>query len=133
MIIPEAVFEEIVIRGAGQPGSAEVQTADWIETRRAQNRTAVAALRIEVDAGEAEAIALAAELRADLLLLDERKGRAIAARLSIHVMGLLGVLVEAKHRGLIHAIKPIVDDLVRKAGFRVSQELYARVLQAAGE
>jgi hypothetical protein len=97
-----------------------------------QDQTLVNILLLELDRGEAEALALAAELKADLLLIDESKGRAIAARLGFVHIGLLGMLVQAKQRGLIVAVKPILDDLIARAGFW-SAELYQRVLQAASE
>lgn len=133
VLIPRAVHDEIVIVGADQPGAAEVEAFDWIETREVTHLPLVASLELVLDEGEAEAIALAVGLQADLLLLDERKGRVVASHLGLKFIGLLGVLIEAKHRGLILAMKPIVDDLIAKAGFWVSQELYKRVLQAAGE
>jgi uncharacterized protein len=49
------------------------------------------------------------------------------------VVGVLGVLVEAKHKSLIPHLKPILDELITRAGFRVSPQLYERVLQAVGE
>jgi predicted nucleic acid-binding protein len=130
-IIPEAVFQELTAQGGRHPG-AIVQQLDWIETRGASNRAVVSALQVDLDAGEAEAIALAQELAADLLLIDEHLGRVTAARLGVRVIGLLGVTMEAKHRGLIQKIKPLVDALM-KQGFRIGQDLYGRVLQAAGE
>jgi predicted nucleic acid-binding protein len=86
-----------------------------------------------LDRGEAEAIALALELNADLLLIDERKGRVAASQLGIRVVGILGMLVEAKQRGFVSAIKPIVDDLIRQAGFWIRNDLYNRVLQSVNE
>src|SRR5689334_2632813 len=71
--IPQAVFDEIVIAGIGQPAADEVKTAAWVEVRQVNDRTLVQALDLELDIGEAEAIALATELKADLLLMDERK------------------------------------------------------------
>jgi len=133
VIIPEAVYYEIAIVGDGQPGAAQVQAFDWIETRQVTNRALVALLQLEVDKGEAEAIILADELGADLLLLDERRGRAVASRLELKFVGLLGVLIEAKRKGLVVAVRPILDDLISKSGFWVSRELYDRVMQAAGE
>ncbi len=133
IVVPQAVYDEVVVAGVGQPGAAEVKAADWVEVKDATNRTTVASLQLELDKGEAEAIALATELQADLVLLDERKGRTIASRMGLKPVGLLGLLIEAKHKGLIPATKPVMDDLVKKAGFWISPELYSRVLQAAGE
>ena len=133
IVIPQAVHHEIVVVGAGQAGAAQVKACDWIETYAVTRQAMAVSLQLEVDEGEAEAIALAAELGADLLLLDERRGRTVASRLGLKVTGLLGVLIEAKHRGLVSAIRPILDDLTVKAGFWVTQELHDRVLQAAGE
>ena len=133
IIIPQAVYHEIVIVGAKQPGATQVETFDWIETNQVTDRAMVASLQLEVDEGEAEAIVLAVELGADLLLLDERRGRTVASRLGLKFIGLLGTLIQAKHKGLILAIKPILDDLIGKSGFWVSHKLYDRVLQAAGE
>lgn len=131
VIIPEAVFQELTAQGGSHPGAVVRQLA-WVETRAVSNRAVVNALQVDLDAGEAEAIALAQELAADLLLIDEHLGRAAATRLGVRIIGLLGVLIEAKHRGLIQEIRPLVDALM-KLGFRISQDLYQRVLQAAGE
>ena len=133
IVIPQAVYAEIVGRGAGQPGADEVAASDWIRTRQVVNRTTVAALQLELDDGEAEAIALAVEASADLLLMDEALGRAIAARFGLRFIGLLGCLVEAKNKELVSAVRPIVDDLIEKASFWIGRPLYERVLQAAGE
>lgn len=130
--IPLAVYNE-VIGGAEQLGDSRVAMLDWLETRQATNEAVVAALKLELHEGEAEAIALAIELKADLLLMDERKGRGIASRLGLKPVGLLGVLVEAKYRGLVVSVRPIMDDLIEKAGFWISQPLYKRVLQAVNE
>ena len=129
--IPQAVHDEIV--AVGSVGTTALETSQWIQTMRAANQTIVASLGMELDEGEAEAIALALELPADLRLLDERKGRAIAQRLGVRFVGLLGVLIEAKHRGLIPAVGPTMDNLIQKAGFWIGQELYEHVLQVADE
>lgn len=131
VIIPPAVYRELTAVGGSHPG-AIVQSLDWIEVRDVTNLLLVTALRIEIDEGEAEAIVLAQELTADLLLLDERRGRSVAGRFGLRVVGLLGVLIDAKQLGLIPEIKPLLDGLIY-FGFRIGQELYERVLQAAGE
>lgn len=129
--IPAAVYRELTAAGGNHPG-AIVQSLDWIEAQDVTNRLLVTALRIELDEGEAEAITLAKETAADLLLLDERRGRLVAGRFGLRVIGLLGVLIAAKQNGLIPEVKPLLDALVQ-IGFRISQQLYASILQAAGE
>jgi hypothetical protein len=86
-----------------------------------------------IDWGEAEAIALALELKADLLVMDERRGRAVATSYGLQVTGLLGVLLQAKRNNLIPAIKPLLDQLIEQADFRVSSQLYTTILQSASE
>ncbi len=132
VVIPPAVRDEMVA-GIRLGLIPHTDIPAWLETKQVTSRTAVLSLLSELDEGEAEAITLAVELGADFLLLDERKGRVVAARLGLQVLGLLGVLVEAKHRGFVHAVKPIMDNLIRKAGFWISDELYQRALLAAGE
>lgn len=97
------------------------------------DRALVTALQTNLDEGETEAIALAIEVGADLFLLDERRVRSVASSFGLHFVGLLGVLIEAKHKGYISGVKSVLDDLIAKAGFWVSRQLYARVLEAAGE
>jgi hypothetical protein len=133
VIIPSAVYDEIVIAGVGQPGAMEVKTYDWFKVKQISNQQMVTLLQVDVDIGEAEAIVLALELKPDLLLLDERKGRHVASNFGIKFTGILGILIEAKNNQLINAIKPIMDDLIKQVGFRVSSKLYQRVLQIANE
>lgn len=133
LIIPEPVWHEVVVQGAGQPGADEVKAATWIKTRAATNRQLVQALQQELDAGEAEAIALVLEIGAELLLMDEHLGREVARHLGLRYTGLVGVLIEAKRKGFIRAVKPHLDALRDIAGFWVSDVLYQRVLQDEGE
>lgn len=73
------------------------------------------------------------QLQADLLLIDERRGRAEAQRLNIRITGLLGILVEAKRKGLIVSVKPLMDKLIADSTFRVSSKLYELILTMVQE
>jgi uncharacterized protein len=86
-----------------------------------------------LDPGEAEAIALAKELKADLLLIDEKIGKEIAGRANIKCKGVIGLLIDAKAAGLIFQLKPLLDDLVSNLKFRISQTIYNLALEKAGE
>jgi predicted nucleic acid-binding protein len=90
-------------------------------------------LREHLDAGEAEAIVLAVERRADILLVDERRGRRTATAAGLTVTGLLGVVARAKRAGLIDLGKPVVDELIKIDGFWIGTDLYAEVLAELDE
>jgi predicted nucleic acid-binding protein len=136
IIIPIAVYNEMVTVGKPVPGAIEVQTLPWIQTQVVADRQRAIAIRENqenIDLGEAEAIALALELKADLLLMDERRGRVVATNYGLQVTGLLGVLVQAKQNNLIQRIKPVLDQLIEQADFRVNDQLYTTILQIANE
>ena len=136
LIIPTAVYNEMVEVDKVVPGAVEVQTLSWIETQAvadAQRVTDLQTSQENIDLGEAEAIILAVELKAELLLMDERRGRALATSYGLSVTGLLGVLLQAKRNGLISAVKPLMDELIERVDFRVSSQLYTTILQSAGE
>ncbi len=131
ILIPDAVRWEII--ATGQSGAGAVAQVDWIITRPIEHDVVLKLLLREVDRGEAEAIALALQSNADILLVDERKARHLAAYLELGVAGLLDVLQEAKRRQLITSVKPVLDELVARARFRLSHKLYQRTLFTAGE
>ncbi len=128
--IPPAVEAEILAGGV-RAGSAELKSADYIQTIPLQD-SRHADLLNDLDRGEAEAIALALEQNADLLIIDERLGRRHAKRLGISITGVLGVLLRAKQNGHLFELKPNIIRL-RQAGIRLGDKLVERVLQLAGE
>jgi predicted nucleic acid-binding protein len=126
IVIPPAVAQELERNG--------LQTIPlWARVVAAHDQGEVECLREQLDPGEAEAIVVAGELVADLLLVDEKRGRRIAASRGLEVTGLLGVLAEAKARGLISRCKPILDDMIRLAGFWIGDDLRTRYLQGLNE
>ena len=131
--IAQGIWEELNAKGQHWPGRDEVANADWIERHTVLNQALVTALRRDLDRGEAETIALALELGADLVLLDEREGRHAAQRLELRVTGVVGILLEAKSLGAVEAIRPHMDALRHKAGFYLSEPVYHAALSLAGE
>jgi predicted nucleic acid-binding protein len=133
VLIPEAVRCEVVGVDEDAPGVAELTSAPWIRVRAVNDRSLVEALTLKLDAGEAEAIVLSVENEAGLLLMDERRGRMAATRLGCRVVGVMGVLLEAKAQGHLSAVRPVLEALTAQAGFHVSTALIERVLEAAEE
>ncbi len=133
IVIPQAVYDEIVLKGNNRAGAHEIKQATWIKIKQHTNKTLYQELRADLDEGEAEAITLAIELKADLLIIDEDKGRRIAESKHLNYTGLLGVLIRAKQKGLLTEVKPVLDNLIQKAKFRISSELYKEVLMLVNE
>ncbi|MBF2077196.1 MAG: DUF3368 domain-containing protein [Synechococcales cyanobacterium T60_A2020_003] len=133
VLIPEAVYRELTDPDFPVAGATEVKTLEWIQTRAVSDRPFVEVLSNELDIAEAEAIALAVEVQADQVLIDERRGRLIASRPHLRYTGILGILVEAKSQGLIADVKPLLNALISEAGFWVTEPLYNSVLQRVNE
>jgi predicted nucleic acid-binding protein len=105
---------------------------DWIEITPVPDRQKQLLLELEVDKGEASAIALALEKKDSLLIIDEKKGRKIAKSLGINILGTLGVLIQAKKAGFLSALKPEIEKL-EQTGFRISEVLKVNILASVGE
>ncbi|WP_404790867.1 DUF3368 domain-containing protein [Altericista sp. CCNU0014] len=131
VIIPPGVLGELKVN-EDRPGSLALRNAvseGWIKIQPlTQSQTVVQLLRQTLDQGESEAIALALEQQADYILLDERDGRKVAKSLGLNVTGVLGVLLKAKQSGAISQLKPLLEDLIQVAGFRISPVLLAQLL-----
>jgi predicted nucleic acid-binding protein len=127
------VWGELGARGRHWPGHDEVAHADWIKQVVVRDQNLITVLLRDLDQGESETIALASEISAELVLMDERDGRRVAQRLGLRTVGVLGVLLEAKKRGLLSEIRPYLDALRHEAGFYVSDGVYESVLALAEE
>ena len=127
--VPTAVYDEVVSAGSGRAGEAEVENAQWIITHEVKNKDLVAFLRISLDAGEAEAIALAKQISADLVLLDDNDGRNIAGLVGINLTGTIGILLRY-YQGHRIDFKEALDELLAH-GFRLSKIEYQKILAQA--
>jgi len=130
--IAEAVHDELGAIGRDWPGKAE-GSKDWADIHRVEMRQLVTSFDQDLDPGESETIALGIELRAPLVLMDEHDGRYRARRLASRPMGVIGVLLLAKERGLIPEIRSRLDALRLEAGFWLSESVYQQAPTEAGE
>jgi hypothetical protein len=130
--IPQAVYDEVVIQGTGRWGAAETAQATWIDRHTIADPGKAATLQANLDLGESEVIVLAEQLHANLAIMDETVGRQELKRRGIGFIGTVGVLMSAKHRGIITALKPELDHL-RAYGFHLSDHVYQTCLGLVGE
>ena len=129
--ILKSVYEEVVIT----PEIAEeygLEAPDWIRIESANDEQKFKLLNLELDKGESSGIALALENESSLLIIDEKKGRGIAKKLGIKIIGILGVMIKAKETGLVDQIKPLIQKL-EKVDFRISAKLKTQILEKVGE
>jgi len=136
VVIPGRISRECVGTSSSLPGAPEIQgalAAQWLVQAEPTNSALVNSLMEKLDAGEAEAIALAVENPGALLLIDESDGRIVAKRFGVPVTGTVGVLVRAKKEGHLTMIRPVLDRMIAGTQFRISQELYEGALRACDE
>ena len=131
LIIPDAVFEEIVVSGDDKPGAEEVKQGLWIKRATLQDRSLLENMPSKLSRGESEAIVLAKELGA-YLLVDELEARKEASRLGINYFGSLRIIKEAKDRGVISKAKAVLDDLIASSTY-LDDSLYQQFLREMGE
>lgn len=128
--IPQAVYDEVVLKGAGRAGADETQKAlsDWIDVLAVKGATMTRSLLTKLGQGESEAITMAIEMRADLVLLDDRKARTIAEFMGLNVSGTIGVLIQAYGKGLVRDLEPVLDEL-KAQGFHIGDRVYSEALK----
>jgi predicted nucleic acid-binding protein len=134
IVIPSAVFREVVVGGANLPVARAVAQAQdqWIHVRKPVDISVVNALGESLDAGESEALALAKELEPEALLMDDSDGVRHAVALGLNVIRTPGIYRLAKEKGFVPAVAPKLAEL-RAAGFWLSDEHYRMILQSIGE
>lgn len=131
LVVPQAVVDELLAKRSLFPHAANAATS--LKVISPQDRLLVRGFQSVVHAGEAECLALAMENPGSLLILDDLQARAMASANGLPFTGTIGVIVEAKARGLVDAVAPLIEELRGSARFWISQELETRVLKDSDE
>lgn len=132
ILIPNAVYREIVDYDNDKPGFIDIDNRDWISIKSVQDEEMVQMLIPALDRGEAEVIVLAQEINARLVIMDELTGRKVAESLDFSITGSFGILIKAKEIGFIEAVNPLLHE-IRSSGVYFSQGFINQVLQMLGE
>ncbi|TEU10645.1 MAG: DUF3368 domain-containing protein [Anaerolineales bacterium] len=119
VLVPTAVYDEVVIQGAGRPGAAEIAQADWLQIAAPEAVPTIEPILMGLDEGEMQVLLLARERQPDWVLIDERQGRRVARAMGLPVKGTLGILLAAVLAGLLSkeealdALQRLVDGGIR--------------------
>ncbi|UYZ63209.1 DUF3368 domain-containing protein [Hymenobacter weizhouensis] len=105
---------------------------EWVKLEAAHDEYRQQLLEMQLDAGESSAIALALEKAHCTVILDDYKACRVAEQMGLQLTGTLGIVVKAKRRGIIPAVKPLLQR-IKQTNFRLSVELENQVLRLAGE
>jgi hypothetical protein len=116
-----------------RPGALEVAKASWIQIQDIASSSMMPLLLAGLDEGEAESIALAVEIKADVILLDERDARRVARSMGLKVLGTVGILIWARRTGRLPELRKELDALQENGRFRLSSSLVERALREVGE
>lgn len=135
VLVPQAVYKELINNPQYAKEADIIKTTEFLSVMDVENRKSVAVLRSVsgLDAGESEALIMYDEQKADLLLIDEHKGRSIAKQLNVRYIGTAGILMLSYDKGLISAaeVKRCMDIMIEN-GIRLSRKLCNTVMVYVG-
>ena len=132
IVVPPAVVQEL-ISPPPRFASVKLDGYSFFEVRAPHDIVQVQQFLLNLDAGESEALAVAMEIHAEAVLMDEAAGRRAATENGIVWFGTLGILLLAKNQGHLGQIRPLIDRLIEELDFFVSEKLRQEVLELAGE
>ena len=105
---------------------------DWVEIGKVNDNYKQQLLEMQVDKGEASALALALETPDSTVILDDYRARKVAEKLKINYTGTIGVIIRAKINGILPSIKPLLAK-IKQTDFRLTNEVEQQALKEAGE
>jgi len=127
IIIPDKVFNEVVIAGSDKYGSSDIKECIWIKVTKTSDNILKSYLMQTLDEGEAEVIVLADELKADLIIIDERLARNYVEKANMKLIGTLGILAKSKLEGYIPCARNLIREMLSK-GIWFNKALVDRIL-----
>jgi len=135
VIMPRAVHEELLALATFNVDVAIFSNQSWLVIMEPAHCLLLQELldNPKIDPGESHAIALAVELQADWVILDDLNARKIAAGLGLNITGLGGILLQAKTAGIVISVREYLDLCIEKANFRLAQPVYEKLIELAGE
>ena len=132
LIVPPAVWREVVDQGGNRPGAVMIRAAKWIAVQPVSDGDYVRLLNATLGEGESEAIALAVERKASVLLLDDKAARRAASQLKLPVLGSIGIILWAYQTGRLVTLKEEIERMQNRGGFRLADNVIAALLQSVG-
>jgi uncharacterized protein len=132
------VISEVVARELATAKNARIQavlSVSWVQVQ-VPTEGAIATIQQQgqqLDLGDTHTLALALQINADEVLINERRGRQVAEDLGLSVIGIVGIVLVAKQRALIPSVRRVMDTLVELAGFRINHQLYQKILKFVDE
>lgn len=128
--IPQEVEKELYEHG--RTDVPALDRSNWIKVRKVKSQADVELLLPTLDKGEAEVIVLSKELGAGLVIIDELTARKVAIMMGLPIIGAAGLLIQAKRKGFIKEVKPLLDEMMRQ-GIRYKEIFYREVLKSVTE
>ena len=132
VIIPKAVFNEVVLKGNNRAGSNFTIKYDFINIQTITNENAKRYFETSLHEGEVEVMILAQEITADICIIDDYLARRYAKHLGLSITGTIGVLIKAKEKGLLKEITPLLNALISN-GIYIDNKLFDTVVKLAKE
>lgn len=131
VLIPQAVYNELIADVRFEQEANQVRQSSFIMVKQVNSPSSVSVLKrvTGLDQGESEAIVLSDEMQADILLMDEAKGRSVSQEMGIKVMGTIGILMaaHAEHELSADEAKECID-ILQHTGRHISQRHYQMLL-----